>query len=244
MTIRDAIDVRTSRRSYLEQDLTTSQLEKMNKLINQFNKIGGFKIQLVTNDGKAFKGFSRSYGMFKGVCHYFVFIADTSDLHADEKIGYYGQLLVLHATTLGLGTCWVGGTFSKSKTPVTLSNNERIACLITIGMTPEENTKKEKFIHKLTHRKSKTAEQMYHSDTAVPKWFHDGMLAVTKAPSAMNQQPVCFTYQNKKTTAMLLPNKKHFVDMDLGIAKLHFEIGAGGGTWNWGKEGRFKQLVS
>lgn len=30
--------------------------------------------------------------------------------------------------------------------------------------------------------------------------------------------------------------------IDMGIAKLHFEIGSGGGIWQWGNDSIFKKI--
>lgn len=243
MTLHEAINIRTSRRTYIDAALDENQIEKLQKLIDEYNKIGGFRIELITNNGEAFKGFTRSYGMLSGVSHYLGFIADKNDPFADEKIGYYGQLLVLHATTLELGTCWVGGTFSKAKTPFKLTLKERLACLITVGKVETTPTGKEAFIYKLTHRKTKSAsEMMMTTDTNTPSWFLQGMEAVVKAPSAMNKQPVIIHY-DKDIVSANIKKARYLVDFDLGIAKLHFEIGAGGGTWEWGNGGKFKKAV-
>jgi nitroreductase len=239
MTIQEAINVRTSRRKYLEGALEQMQSDKLQKLITEYNQIGGFRIELVLNNGEAFNGFTRSYGMLSGVNHYFGFIAHEDDPHADEKIGYYGELLVLHATTLGLGTCWVGGTFSKSKTPFNLTANERLACLITVGNIEETHSFKEKLIYHITHRKTKSLEKMFTTNGPVPDWFLKGMEAVQKAPSAMNKQPVMFSYQDGCIKAAVKSTTKYLVAFDLGIAKLHFELGSGGGKWQWGNGAEF-----
>jgi nitroreductase len=239
MTLQEAINIRTSRRKYLERELELAHVEKLQKLISEYNRIGGFRIELVLNNGEAFKGFTRSYGMLSGVSHYLGFIAHDNDRHAGEKIGYYGELLVLHATALGLGTCWIGGTFSKSKIPFKLTENERLACLITVGNTEETYSFKEKFIHNMTHRKTKRADDMFTSDEPVPNWFLRGMEAVQKAPSAMNKQPVMFSYQDGCVKASAKSVKKYLVAFDLGIAKLHFELGSGGGEWKWGNGSGF-----
>ena len=240
MTLQEAINIRTSRRKYIENALEQEQIDHLQGLIDQYNQVGGFRVELVLNNGEAFKGFTRSYGMLNGVNHYFGFIADNNDPHADEKIGYYGELLVLHATTMGLGTCWIGGTFSKSKTPFKLANDERLACLITVGHVEETLSSKEKLIHKMTHRKTKLATDMFTSDEPVPDWFLNGMDAAQKAPSAMNKQPVMFTYQEGRVKASVKRETKYLVAFDLGIAKLHFELASGGGMWEWGSGGVMK----
>ena len=66
----------------------------------------------------------------------------------------------------------------------------------------------------------------------MPEWFAAGMDAVLTAPTAMNQQKFHFTLvdDNKvKAKALFGPYAK----MDLGIAKYHFELGAGGHEFEW-----------
>jgi len=93
---------------------------------------------------------------------------------------------------------------------------------------------KEKFIRKVIHRKSKSFDEMYQSDEPVPEWFDSGMESVMLAPSAVNRQPVVFTYANGNATASVKDITGEGYALDLGIAKLHFEIGAGGGVWEFG----------
>ena len=82
---------------------------------------------------------------------------------------------------------------------------------------------------------------MYKSGETVPDWFITGMEAVQKAPSAINRQPVLFTYKDEIVTAAIDDITKEGFAFDLGIAKLHFEIGAGGGTWDFGNSAEFKK---
>jgi len=98
---------------------------------------------------------------------------------------------------------------------------------------------KEKFIRKVTHRKSKSFDEMYQSDEPVPKWFDSGMESVMLAPSAVNRQPFIFTYTNGNVTASVKDIAGEGYALDLGIAKLHFEIGAGGDAWDFGNGAGF-----
>ena len=91
----------------------------------------------------------------------------------------------------------------------------------------------------MTHRKTKTAEELFETDTPVPGWFKSGIAAVQKAPSAVNRQPVTFKYKNDTVTASVKDISISGMALDLGIAKLHFELGAGGGTWCWGNGAEF-----
>lgn len=235
-----AIDIRRSRRKYLTTAIAVSAVETLQTLISEYNSKA--KMRLVLNNGDAFAGLSKSYGMFSGVQNYIALIGDKNDVVGMEKLGYYGELLVLHATALGLGTCWVGGTFDRKSCPVELTDGESIVCVITIGNTEQSLSSKEKLIRWATHRKTKTIPQMVESDGYDAWWFSDGMRSVQKAPSAINRQPVTFTFRNSVVTASVKDIKGDGFALDLGIAKLHFELGAGGGTWEWGNGKEFEYV--
>lgn len=241
MTAANAIEIRCSRRKYDGTPIAASPISEINSLIRQCVEKEGLNIQLVLDNGAAFNSFTKSYGMFSGVTNYIGLIADKKVENCAEKLGYYGELIVLHATNLGLGTCWVGGTFDRSLCPFELSPDENIVCVIVIGNAPADLSVKEKLIHRIIHRKAKAAEQMFKADGQVPEWFMAGVRAVQKAPSAVNRQPVIFTYspENDKVTAFVENINDDGYAIDLGIAKLHFRIGAGGGTWDFGNHGSF-----
>jgi len=239
MTLLDAIDIRRSRRKYLGTPIAPEAVSRLQALIAEYNALDHIRMELVLDNGAAFRGFRKSYGLLTGVNNYIGLIADKGDPNAIERLGYYGELLMLHATALGLGTCWVGGTFSRSDMPFALSADETLACTITIGNTEEADSGRERFIRRMAHRKSKRVEEMFVSDAPLPDWFRKGMEAVEKAPSAMHRQPVLFSYKDCKVTASVKNPAGLLVALDLGIAKLHFALGAGGGEWTWGNHGEF-----
>lgn len=78
---------------------------------------------------------------------------------------------------------------------------------------------------------------------AAPDWFKSGVEAAMKAPSAMNRQPITFSYNPADDTAAAHIDQsaedEHHAFNDMGIAKLHFQIGAGQGQWAWGDGGLF-----
>lgn len=76
-------------------------------------------------------------------------------------------------------------------------------------------------------------------ETLSEPWFLSGMETVMRAPSAINLQPVMFTVDKCVITAHV--SEKRTTDLvDLGIAKLHFEI-ASHGTFTLGNGGEFKK---
>ena len=241
MTIHEAIDIRHSRRKYIPKPLEPSIAEKLQALAEEYSQAGNLRMELVFHNGSAFNGLRKSYGMFSGVEHYAGLIANKNDIEAIERLGYYGELLTLHAVALGLGTCWVGGSFDRKACPFKLSGGETIVCTITFGDTQEQNSMRERLIYGITHRKTKSAEDMMEADAPVPDWFMAGMRAAQKAPSATNKQPVVFSFKSGKVMAAIPDIKNTGAILDLGIAKLHFELGAGGGAWGFGNGGAYSR---
>ncbi len=238
MNMKEAINVRTSRRTYLEAPIAEEKRKQLTEMIDQVNEQGGLSLKLICEEPTAFGKFSKSYGMFKGVRNYILLIGKT-DEDMRERLGYYGEKLVLLATQLGLGTCWVGGTFDRSLGDAYVKEGETFCGVITIGNVEQTKSFKERLISKLAHRKTKSIEELSETEGVVPDWFIAGMEAVQKAPSAVNAQPVLFTYHKGIISARITAKKYGHEKIDLGIAKLHFELGVGGGTWELKDEGVF-----
>ena len=238
MTLLEAIDIRRSRRKYLPDPIEAQTKQALIDLAVEFTEKSGARIELVFDDPAAFDSLRKTYGMLTGVHNYAGLIARKDDRQAVERLGYYGELLMLHAVTMGLGACWVGGSFDRGSCPFKLSDGEEIICAISLGCAKEKNSLRESLIYGITHRKTKTVEQMMSVDAPAPDWFLAGMRAVQKAPSAVNRQPVMFSFKEGVVSASV-ENPGSMTLLDFGIAKLHFELGAGGGTWDWGNGAAF-----
>ena len=238
MTLLEAIDLRRSRRKYLPEPIDEKTAEALRELAQEYSEKSGARIELVFDNGAAFDGLRKTYGMLTGVHSYAGLIANPGNKQAVERLGYYGELLMLRAVALGLGTCWVGGSYDRKLCPFALAEGEEIICTITLGPVKEKNSLRESLIYGITHRKTKSIEDMMSADAPVPDWFMDGMRAVQKAPSAVNRQPVTFAYKDGAVSASV-ENPGTSTLIDFGIAKLHFELGAGGGTWDWGNGAAF-----
>ena len=111
MTLQEAIKQRHSVRRYVHKPLSAEIVETLRKKIEECNAEGGLHIQLVTNETRAFTGIF-SYGKFSGVENYIVMVGKKAD-DLDERVGYYGEQLVLLAQTLGLNTCWAGLSYRR-----------------------------------------------------------------------------------------------------------------------------------
>jgi len=228
MTIQEAIEARHSVRAYKEQPLTEDIVNALEAKITELNNEGRLHMQLVQNEPKAFQGTLAKYGKFRGVNNYIVVAGQKTD-DLDDRVGYYGEHLVLFAQTLGLNTCWVGLSYSKVPGTYVLDEGEKIACYIAIGYGETQGVS-----HKV-----KTIEQVSHSLTDnPPSWFLKGVEAALLAPTAVNQQRFSFEYLGEKDGRHLVHAKRGFsligyTQMDMGIAKYHFEVGAGKENFEW-----------
>ena len=228
MTIQEAIEARHSVRAYTGQPLATDVVEVLEEKIRELNEKGHLHMQLIRNETKAFQGKLAKYGKFRGVNDYIVMAGQKSD-DLDERIGYYGEQLVLLAQTLGLNTCWVGLSYSKVPGTYILEAREVIEAYISIGYGETQGVS-----HKI-----KRVEQVSNANDLTPSWFRQGVEAALLAPTAVNQQKFFFEYipaRDGKPVQVLAKRNFSligFTQMDLGIAKCHFEIGAGKENFEW-----------
>ena len=227
MTIQEAIEARHSVRAYKDQPLADEVARRLEEEIAVVNQKGNLHVQLIRNEPKAFQGTMAKYGKFRNANNYIV-IAGKKAEDLDERVGYYGEHLVLLAQTLGLNTCWVGLSYSKVPGTYVLDEGEKIACYIAIGYGETQGVG-----HKI-----KTVGQVSNASDATPSWFRKGVEAALLAPTAVNQQKFSFEYVGMKDGRHQVSAKKGFsmigyTKMDLGIAKYHFEIGVGNVNFEW-----------
>ena len=227
MTIQEAIEARHSVRAYKDLPLSEEIVKLLEDELVKLNNEGQLHIQLICNEPKAFQGTMAKYGKFRNANNYLVMAGKKSD-DLDERIGYYGEHLELLAQTLGLNTCWVGLSYSKVPGTYVLDEGEKIACYIAIGYGETQGTS-----HKI-----KTVEQVSNASDITPSWFKKGVEAALLAPTAVNQQKFSFEYLGMQDGRHQVRAKKGvsiigYTQMDLGIAKYHFEIGAGTNNFEW-----------
>ena len=219
MDLMEAIRSRHSVRAYSDKAIEADKKKTLQDKIDEINQESGLHFQLVSDEPKAFDGFMAHYGKFSGVTDYFALIGKKSD-DLQEKCGYYGEQLVLLAQQLGLNTCWVAMTYSKVKSAYQIDSGEKLVIVISLGYGNTQG---------VAH-KSKAAADVSRSDAA-DDWFVQGVEAALLAPTAMNQQKFRFEKSGNKVSARA--GTGFYSKIDLGIAKLHFEIGAGKENFSW-----------
>lgn len=241
--IENIIQRRKSVRTYSRLPIETEVKEKIQKHIDQQN--GPFQVAFrlemidklkIREDEKIKLG---TYGIIQGVNH-FVAAAVEKKEHNMEQLGYVLENLILYITSLGLGTCWLGGTFNKGRfskvmqikesellpivTPV--GYESRIKSPIDLIMKPKPNLKIRKSWDVLFFNENATSvlDKADAGDYATP------LEMVRLAPSASNKQPWRIVFINKQYHFYLAHDIGYssvfpydIQKIDIGIAMCHFE---------------------
>lgn len=222
MTIQEAIVARHSVRQYMEKPIELEKIAQLQSLIDECNTQGQLHLQLVTNEPKAFSTGMAKYGGFKGVNNYIAVVGHKGE---DEKLGYYGEKVVLFAQTLGLNTCWVGMSFKKQPDKYQVLDDQSLVAVISLGYGVNQGK---------AHSQKKGIEHFCHVEGPLPEWFRQGMEAALLAPTAVNQQKFMFIlHEGNRVEAKTRFSFFGYTALDLGIVKCHFEIGAGKENFAW-----------
>ena len=244
MTEWEAIEKRISCRAYRDEPLPEDTVRLLEEKARALSEDSGIRICICADPEKP--AVKLSAAMFSGRVYCCAALIGGSDPLSAERIGYYGQALVLYATQLGLGTCWVAGTFDRKSVDVSLAPGEKLWDVIPIGYAAEKTPKKQIMIRAAIRRKGRELEEFVESDlpfAELPDWVQRGAEAIRLGPSAVNQQPVNVLWENGCAKAKLRKRGHGLEYNDLGIAKKQFELGAAScgvrGTWEFGDGGAF-----
>jgi nitroreductase len=210
-----------------------------------------FALPAATQDDRAaLKGLG-TYGFIRGATAFMV--GAVRPAPADmEDYGYCLERAVLEATDLGLGTCWLGGTFTKSSFArrIDAQPDEVIPAVVAVGYPAEDSRKH------WVRRGAGSERRLSHSrlffegspaaplDLAVVADLVDVLETVRWAPSASNKQPWRLLRSGQtwhfylrrtpgygKGLLSSLVTRADLQRVDMGIAMCHFELAAREAGW-------------
>ena len=210
---------RHSVRRYTTESLSEEHVKALNEAIAQINREAGLNACLVINEPKGFGNLILKTTGFRNCANYIAMIGP-NDESLSEKCGYYGERLILLAQSLGLRTCWA---LLCSKKHVKVADGERFCIGIGIGYGADDG---------VPHKDKPVSEIADLTDA--PEWFRKGIECVMLAPSGLNRQPISFSQNDGKVSVSY--KKGNMTDVDCGIAKYHFELGAGKDNFEWASE--------
>ena len=260
-SVTDIIRERTSRRTYVKQKFEEETRERvLNLLKNQdfespFSKfVGKIRFELIAVpefDPRERKNLG-TYGFIKGA-QYFIVGAVEKSKYNREHFGYILETIILAATDIGLGTCWLGGFFNKSlfSAKINCKSEEIVPAITPIGYSVKRKIR-EKITRTVIRANKRFAweklffESNFNSPVSRENLGEYTTLleSVRLAPSASNQQPWRVVKEfNKKIFHFFIVKSKSgmglrymkFRRLDIGIAVSHFDLTAKElgveGTW-------------
>lgn len=207
-------------RKYLDKPLDMDLIGLLNDRIERNNCVYNLTFKLITNNSDGLSSLARL--MSNNSVQNYIILAGKDNSDLDKKIGYCGADLILYAQSLGLNTWWCGGMFNGKNALKHLDNKAvRVNGVIAIGYGKTQGVP----------HKSKTAGQVSHFKGDAPGWFKSGIKALLLAPSALNRQPYIVNGEGNRVS--LKVKNGTFSQVDLGIGKYFFELGAGKSNFEW-----------
>jgi len=253
---------RYSCRSYAPTPLAAADLSILRDAAKNF-QTGPFdnpiRIELISSSQENQADLKKfgTYGFIKNPTGFFIIAAQDSQ-RAMVDVGYQIEILILRATELGIGTCWLGGTFTKSQfaRSIKLTDGEIIPAVISIGYPLNRQALMDRIsrIYAGADRRLPWQELFYNGSFSLPLTpqqagqYQNPLEMVRLAPSASNKQPwriihldnqYHFYLQRTKNYPGPIVNKilklADLQSIDLGIAMAHFELSSleGGQSGKW-----------
>ncbi len=262
--ITDLIKQRFSCRTYLETPIRERERQRLADFIDAY-PIGPFSsptrfelIAAVEADRKALRGLG-TYGFIRNPAGFILGAMGEGQKNL-EDFGYAMERIILFATDLGLGTCWLGGSFTKGRFADRISAKgvERVPAVTSVGYISEERSGFGAQIRQRfgdANRKRYPWERLFFRggfdvplSRAEAGAYTSPLEMVRLGPSASNKQPWRIIQSGdawhfylqrspgyRRRWAMKLLNVDDMQRLDMGIAMCHFELTADelglGGKW-------------
>ncbi len=251
--VAEVISRRYSCRTYQQKTIASADLESLATYLPPLTKgpLGTpvrFQIAAATErDRSSLRGLG-TYGVIKGASGFIIGAVSQADKNL-EDFGCMMEQVILKATDLGLGTCWLGGTFTKSRfaAKIGVKPDESIPAVASLGYIAGRG-KLEGEMRRMVdadHRKA-WDELFFKEELGVPLTRQDaGAYAsvldmVRIGPSASNKQPWRIVRKGdnwhfflqrtpgygKSSFTFKLLKLADLQRVDMGIAMCHFALTA------------------
>lgn len=239
-----AIKQRYSTRKFNNQPVQNTDIISLEECEAMLDAMyGNVRIRMEKlEDNSLFSGLGAVVGGINGAPYAAAFIGKANDPNVRFDIGMAGEKFILHATALGLKTCWVGGGFNKrvAYRMFSVDKDEEIFAICPIGHSDAPPS--------TYHSQRKPLAEIADLQqlASLPHDFTQAIEHARVAPSSINRQCWYFdaaengiTVSLAKNASMLVASKMLLID--LGIAASHIEIymaeKAGiKGEWEYGKD--------
>ncbi len=246
--VRDLVRERSSWRTFDGRPLSGNTIGALKQFIGSlpggpFGNRPRFMVASASeSDVSALRGMG-TYGVIRGARD-FIIGAVTNAPMAMVDYGYLMEAVILHVTDLGLGSCWLGGTFKSSAFADTIDANESevVPAIVPVGHRAGKRGIVDSLIRwSAGSKKRKPWEDIFFYDTPDSRLnpeaagrFSEPLEMVRLAPSASNKQPwrivmekgqrVCHVFLERDPA--YTEKYPALQEIDMGIALCHFELTA------------------
>lgn len=240
--ITKAVNARYSVRNYMNQTLDEAILTEIKAFIKEIHNPFGpevnfhFLDQTMVVEGERIG----TYGVIKGASQY-VGATIKEEPMALEALGYVFETLVLYLASMGIGTCWLGGTFNRNGFKNVLGLDAQVLFPI---VTPLGYPADKKHVVEVVMRRLIKADQrkpwetlFFQNSFETPlkqtgdEPFEHALEMLRLAPSASNKQPWRVVKENQAwhfyeqiTPGYSDAFKYDIQRIDMGIAAAHFDL--------------------
>ena len=183
-----------------------------------------------------------TYGVIRGA-RFFILAAVLKGERAMEDVGFCLEKAILEATALGLGTCWLGGTFRRSSfaRQMILVPGEVLPAITPVGYPAERPSLLERAMRfGAKARQRKPWEELFFEKEGAPLPKAEAgpygrvLEAVRQGPSASNKQPWRIFKEDEGFSLYLAETPRYPGNrvgfklqlVDMGIAMSHFQLAA------------------
>ena len=242
--IRETIEKRRSIRTYAPRPLSSEDRGRLTAYAEGVENPFGVRtrIGLIETEHSEQPKKLGTYGVIKGAGSFLGIVVPQEKLGL-EAAGYAMEKLVLYATHLGLGTCWLAGTLNREgfTKAMQTGENEWMPAITPVGYPAE----KPSFHEQLMRSSMKSAQRKPWKDLFFREDFHtplteadagvyaEGLELLRLAPSATNSQPWRVVMDNRAFHFYAVVGKEALADnppaiqrVDVGIGACHFHLAA------------------
>ncbi len=259
MDVIDLMRRRTSCRTYDGEPIVAEVQHQLQTFLDReprapFGARARLALIAATEDDQTTVRRLGTYGFIKGATAYIAGAAlDAESAGVLEDFGYVLERTVLYATGLGLGTVWLGGTFTKSRFERTmgLRSGESLPAVIALGNAAESGRAADAVIRRGVQADRRLPwEQLFYEaqaeggglfQTALTREsagaYETALDMVRFGPSASNKQPWRIVRDGESwhfymhrtrgyRRGSVLVGVADMQRIDMGIALCHFELAA------------------
>ncbi len=245
-SVTGLIQNRTSWRSYREEILGEDDRKRMQDYIDglAIEPFGSkVRFSLIEAAGPETNKVRGTYGIIRGAKNYIIGLASGGEMDM-EDFGYCFEKIILYATSLDLGTCWMGGTYSRKTfgEKISMEAGETIVAISPVGYCANRRTIVDSVTRFAAGSKNRKpwgdmffAGSFSSSLTKLEAGEYSSPLEMVRlGPSASNKQPWRVIKDDKGFHFYVQRDKMikrmfKYPDLqrvDIGIAMCHFELTA------------------